>query len=94
MVLPELAIVILNVIIVFVAYFSVYPKLAGNNVNKIAMYDLIASGLALFIVGIKFWGSDYQFSLIITDVNWFWFTLITYSVIEFPFIFGVLKKKS
>ena len=93
MVLPELAIVILNVIIVFVAYFSVYPKLAGNNVNKIAMYDLIASGLALFIVGIKFWGSDYQFSLIITDVNWFWFTLITYSVIEFPFIFGILKKK-
>ena len=94
MILPELAIIILNFVIVLVAYFSVYPKLAGNNVNEIAIYDLIASGLALFIVGVKFWGSNYQFNLIVTDVNWFWFTLITYSVIELPFIFGVLKNKA
>jgi len=35
---PELPILALNLTIILVAYLSIYPKLAGNNFNKISFY--------------------------------------------------------
>ena len=75
-----------------IAYFSVYPKLAGNNFNKISFYDIFASGLALTIVGFQYWNSGFQFNLILLTVNWFWFTLVTYAAIEIPIMVWYLKK--
>lgn len=80
----ELAIVLLNLAIILIAYISVYPKLAGKNINKVALYDCIASGLAIIIVANKYWGSGTEFELLFMQLNWFWFTLISYSVIETP----------
>ena len=88
----EWAIVALNAIIILVAYLSVYPKLAGSDFNKIAGYDLLASGLALFIVGYKYWGSGHDFTLLFTEVNWFWFTFITYAIIEVPVMLWYFRK--
>ena len=89
---PELSIIILNFIIVLVAYLSVYPKLAGKNFSKISFYDIFASGLALAIVGFQFWSTGYEFSLLITKVNWFWYTLATYAAIEIPIMLWYFKK--
>ncbi|GAB57640.1 hypothetical protein [Rheinheimera nanhaiensis] len=94
MVTMELSVIVLNAVIVLVAYLSVYPKLAGNSFNKISFYDLFASGLALAIVGSKYWGSGQQFSLVVADVNWFWFTLITYAIIEIPVMLWYFKKNN
>lgn len=94
MVSIEFTVIVLNAIIILVAYLSVYPKLAGNSFNKISFYDLFASGLALVIVGAKYWGSGQQFSLIVADVNWFWFTLITYAIIEIPVMLWYFKKNN
>ena len=94
MVSMEFSVIVLNAIIILVAYLSVYPKLAGNSFNKIAFYDLFASGLALTIVGSKYWGSGQQFSLLVADVNWFWFTLITYGIIEIPVMLWYFKKNN
>lgn len=91
---PELLVILLNVAIVLVAYISVYPKVAGENINKIATYDLFVSAVSLFIVGRSFWGSDYAFSVLLGSVNWFWFTLITYTVIELPVLFWYMKKNN
>lgn len=88
----ELLIIFLNLAVVLVAYLSVYPKLAGNNFNKISFYDIFCSGLALLIVGFNFWGSGYEFSLLFTTVNWFWFTLITYALIEIPIMLWYFHK--
>ncbi len=88
----EFLIIVLNAAIAFVAYLSVYPKLAGSNINKIAYCDLFATGLALFIVGSSYWGSEQRFNLILVDVNWFWFTLLSYFIIEIPFIVWYFKK--
>lgn len=88
----EFFVVVLNLIIVFVAYLSVYPKLAGNSFNRISFYDIFASGLALTIVGLKYWGTGQEFNLIFGQFNWFWFTLITYALIEVPVMVWYFRK--
>ncbi len=88
----ELTILLLNTAIILVAYFSVYPTLAGSDFNKIALYDIGTSSIALAIVGYHYWGSDYQFDLLVTEVNWFWFTLATYTAIEIPVMLWYFKK--
>ncbi len=88
----EFLVIVLNLVIVFVAYLSVYPKLAGNSFNRISFYDIFASGLALVIVGSKYWGTGQEFSLIFGQVNWFWFTLITYALIEIPVMLWYFRK--
>ncbi|MBM7074727.1 hypothetical protein JQC92_22425 [Shewanella sp. 202IG2-18] len=91
---PEFAIITLNLIIVLVAYLSVYPRVAGNNFNKISFYDIFASGLALTIVGFQFWNTGYEFNLLVFKVNWFWYTLATYGAIEIPVILWYFKNNN
>jgi len=88
----ELLIIFLNLAIISVAYFSVYPKIAGNNFNKISFYDIFSSGFAIGIVGFNYWGTGYEFNLLFTTVNWFWYTLVTYALIEIPIMLWYFKK--
>nr|WP_315481979.1 hypothetical protein [uncultured Undibacterium sp.] len=88
----ELSIILLNIAIILVAYLSVYPTLAGNNFNKIAFYDIFTSAITLAIVGYHYWGSDYQFNLLVTEVNWFWYTLAVYTAVEIPIMLWYFKK--
>jgi hypothetical protein len=80
----ELTILLLNLVIIIITYLSVYPKIAGKNINKVAVYDCVASGLAIIIVASKYWGMGVQFEFLFIELNWFWFTLVSYSVIEVP----------
>jgi len=89
---PELAIILLNLSIILLAYFSIYPKLAGNSFHKISIYDLFTSGFALLVVALNYWGSGHEFNLLIANTNWFWFTLITYVAIEVPIMLWYFKK--
>jgi hypothetical protein len=89
---PELMIILLNLVIVFVAYVSIYPKLAGDDMVKISMYDVLLSLFALLVVGMKFWGQGYEFNVLMGQVNWFWFTLISYFVLEVPFAIWYIKR--
>ncbi|GAA6206113.1 MULTISPECIES: hypothetical protein [Thalassotalea] len=93
MVTPELSIIVLNLFIILVAYISIYPKLAGNSFNKISFYDIFASGFSLVLVGFNYWESSYQFSLLVTKTNWFWFTFISYAIIEIPIMIWYFKKR-
>ncbi|PKI16441.1 hypothetical protein [Colwellia sp. 12G3] len=80
----ELSILLLNAVIIVIAYVSVYPKLAGKNINKVALFDFVASGLAIFIVANKYWGTAIHFDFLMFELNWFWFTLLSYSILEIP----------
>lgn len=80
----EFSIVLLNAVIIVIAYLWVYPKLAGKDINKVALYDCVASGLALIIVASKYWGTVTQFYFLSMQLNWFWFTMLSYGVIEIP----------
>ncbi len=90
---PEFSIILLNLAIVLVAYFSLYPKLAGNNFNKISFYDLFASGFSVLVVGLSYWGSGYEFNLLFFKTNWFWFTIVSYGAIEIPIMLWYFKKQ-
>ncbi len=92
MIQPELAIILLNVLIVLLAYLSVYPTLAGNDFNKIALLDIVTTGIVLAIVGFHYWGEEYRFNLLVTEVNWFWFTLVTFAAIEIPIMLWYFKR--
>ena len=80
----EFTIILLNAVIIIIAYVSVYPKLVGKNLNRVALFDCLASGSALVIVANKYWGTDASFDFLIAELNWFWFTLLSYSIIEIP----------
>ena len=89
----EFTIILLNIVIIVVAYISVYPKFSGKNLTKIAICDLACSGLALLIVAYKYWGTAVEFDLVFIQLNWFWFTFITYSGIEIPVAYWYFTKK-
>ncbi|RUO44652.1 hypothetical protein [Idiomarina aquatica] len=92
MIPAELLVVALCLVMILVSYLHVYPKVAGSNFNKLAAYDLIAAGIALFIVGYKYWDTGFPFYLLGLSLNWFWYTLIVYIVLETPVALWYIKK--
>lgn len=89
---PEILVLILIIILLVGCYFFIYPKYAGSNLTKIAQNDLLATTVCLTVVGSIYWGSDYEFDFIITTLNWFWFTLLSFLIIEVPFSLWYMKK--
>ena len=70
-----------------------YPRAADADFMKIAYYYIFASATALAIAGSVFWGTGHSFSLLLFDANWFWFTLLTYLVIEIPVMSWYFKSR-
>jgi len=89
---PEQTVLLLNAIVIFIAYAFIYPRVAGNNFNKITGHDVVASSIVLITSGSLYWNSAIEFNLLITNVNWFWFTLITFGVIEIPVLVWYIKR--
>lgn len=89
---PEQIIVLLNAVIVGLAYFLIYPRVAGSDVNKIMMNDLLASSVSLGVAGFLFWDSRQEFYAVFFHLNWFWFSLLTYMVIELPAFIWYCRK--
>ena len=89
---PEIAVIALNIIIVLFAYLFLYSRTAGSNYARVALFDLLATGTSLVIVGSVYFGSETEFSLLMARVNWFWFTVITCFVIEIPMMNQYFKK--
>ena len=84
MAMPELSIIALIAIVIAMSYLSIYPKVAGSHINRLFWCDIGVSAFVLLLVGLKYWGSGHEFSLLMFDANWFWFTLILYLAIEVP----------
>jgi len=89
---PEFFVIGLNLFIIIIAYFYVYPKYAGNSQSKIAQNDTIASIISVIIVGSVYWGSNHEFNAVITTMNWFWFCLVSFFVMETPLMIWYYKK--
>lgn len=92
MVSPEVIILCLNVAVILLAYFVVYPKLCGSNGYRIAVNDLLASGTVLLVSGVLYSGSGYEFSFFLFSTNWFWFSILTYAAIELPIMLWYYNK--
>jgi len=90
--MPELSIISPVLVVVAGGYLFIFPKVAGKNIDKIALFDLACWVFVFVLVGFKYWGSGYEFSLLLFNTNWFWFTLIVYGGIEIPFFIWYCKK--
>ena len=89
---PELQILILNIVILGVAYLGIYPSLQQKTLNKIMLIDLVLTGLALLVAGGWFMGTGVGFSLILFEANWVVFTLLTLFLMEVPVFLWFAKK--
>ena len=92
MISPEITILLIIISILFVAYVFIYPFFVGADLTKWLTIDLLFSTLALVIVGFLFWETEFSFKLIFINLNWFWFTLIAYGLIEIPLSLRYAKK--
>ncbi|PYE35507.1 hypothetical protein DFP83_101396 [Idiomarina fontislapidosi] len=88
----ELLVVLLNLAILLICYLHVFPRVAGNSLGKLAIASASAICLSLVIVGSKYMGLGYPFLLLGGSLNWFWYTLVTYAVMEIPIAIWYLKR--
>ena len=89
---PEAQILILNGVILGVAYLGIYPSLHQKTLNRIMAIDLVLSVLAIAVAGALFWGTGTRFTLLVFDVNWLVFSCVTLFVIETPLFVNFAKK--
>ena len=90
--MAELSIMAPVLVVVAGGYLFIYPNIAGNNFNKLSLCCLCCYAFVFVLVGLKHWGSGYEFSLLLFSTNWFWFTLIVYAAIEVPLAIWYFKK--
>jgi hypothetical protein len=75
------------------SYFWIYPKYGGNDVKKMAWLDFALGFIPLGTSAILFWESDPTFRFIFFDTNWFFFTLLSLTLLELPLFFWYLKAR-
>ena len=89
---PEILVLLLNTIILVLAYCVVYPRTVGADIAKLLQSDLMATATSLVVAGFLFWGTNQQFDLLLGEVNWFAFSLVTFLLMEIPFALWYLKR--
>ncbi|MEM7149430.1 MAG: hypothetical protein AAF459_06415 [Pseudomonadota bacterium] len=89
---PELNLLLLVIIMITLGYGFIYPRFAGSSFKKVSVQDLFATGITLLIASRLYYNSGVQFSWLLFEVNWFWFTFLTYVIIEIPVFFIYAKK--
>ncbi len=82
---PALLILAINSTLIIGCYLWYFPCFVRDNVPKLLLVDSICSIGSIVIAGVLFIGKDIEFSLLSWEMNWFWFALVTYFLIETPF---------
>jgi len=91
---PEFIIILLNLCILSFSYLWFFPRIAGINIQKLAKYDLLSSLVSLSISSYFFYNSFIDFNAIFFTLNWFWFTFLSFFILEIPFALWYFKKNN
>jgi hypothetical protein len=89
----ELLVVFYVLAVLAIAYLWVYPRYGGKDVKKMAWLDAGFMVIAMGISALLFWESDPSFTFIFFETNWFWFTLLTVTVLEIPLFYGYIQAR-
>ena len=81
---PELQLLIVNALILSIAYGGIYPSMKTVTYKRMVVADLVLTALSLTVAAGLFWGTGVSLSLILFEVNWFVFSLLTTLVLEWP----------
>ncbi len=91
---PELAALLIIVVPVLASYIFLYPsdrqskavfihdKFTHLALLKMSFSSFVTFILALAVIGFLFWDSGTLFSMYFFSVNWFWFSLNVYLLLE------------
>ncbi|KAF7775212.1 hypothetical protein PCIT_a1350 [Pseudoalteromonas citrea] len=88
----ELIVVTLNLIVLVFAYGVLNPAFSRRDLIKILTHDLIALSISLMVVGFHFANKQLSFNLLMVDVGWFWFTLLTFLALKTPLFFWYVRR--
>lgn len=91
---PVMTILMINAVILLLCYFLLFPVVVGANLQKMAVNDLLASIVALVVAGSLYMGSGLTVRVFDVSLNWFWFTLLSYFLLEFPLAIWYLNKNN
>jgi hypothetical protein len=83
---PEVQVLVINAAALAVAYLGIFPALRPLTMMRLALADLGVGVAALATSGAVFWGSGTAFGLLVVEVNWFVFALLTLMVMEYPLL--------
>ncbi len=89
---PEVVALAVNLTVIVLGYFVVYPRFAGTDVRKLVANDLAASIVALAVVGYAYAGSGVTFTFVAAEIGWLPFTLITFFLLETPFFLWYCRR--
>lgn len=89
---PAATIVLLNAITLTFCYFWMFPRVVGKDLQKLALNDVMASVVVISVAASLYMGRELTFSIMGIDLNWFWFTLISYFAMEVPFTLWYMMK--
>ena len=84
MIAPEIQVLVINAVALALAYRAILPGLVTRGMGFLALADGAVALAAGVTVGALFWGSGTGFSLILFELNWFGFWLISYMLMELP----------
>ncbi|MBA4492169.1 hypothetical protein [Paracoccus sp. S1E-3] len=92
MISAEAKVLILNAVVLGVAYLGIYPTMREKTLKAMLRNDLALTLLLIVTAGALFAGSGTRFGLIVTDTNWFAFTLLTSAAMELPLFLWFCRK--
>lgn len=82
----------INISIIVFAYFWLFPRIAEDSLQKLMNYDSIVIVVAVGVAGVLFYDTGVLFEFFSIELNWFFFTLLSYFILEVPFALWYFKK--
>lgn len=76
----------------FIGYVGIFANLKPPRMGRLLLLDGAVFVVCAVTVGALYGASGVQFSIGFGQVNWFWFTLIAYAVLEIPFFLWLLPR--
>ncbi len=75
-----------------IGYVGIFARMDPPTIGRVLCGDVAVFTMCLTTIGALFWGTGTTFSTGFGTVNWFWFTVVCYSVLECPFFFWLHPK--
>lgn len=90
---PEAQIIVVNAVLLLVAYLGIYPAMRDITVGRMMAVDAVVSGLGLLVAGYLFHGTGTRFSLVLFSVNWVVFSIVAMAAMEMPLFRWFCKER-
>ena len=89
---PELQLLILNAVIMLIAYLGIYPSMRKITLPRMMAADMALTVLALGVAAALFWDSGTRFSLLLVSTNWAVFSFLSLLLMEIPLFIWFCRK--